>query len=203
MSYSFNGTNQNLTVSNQIVSDYPVTVASWSYHNSAITSRRHLGITNSDFNERLVSLDLLNGTIYVSAIAGGTAESATKGTYGSTIFFHSAGVLSSTTSRFAYLNGSAGTENTNSKTPGACDRFAIGGYGTSLLNGRSAEVAVWNVALTEDEITSLAKGFKPTRIRPQSLVFYAPLLRNLQDLKGALTITNNNTATVADHPRVY
>lgn len=28
-------------------------------------------------------------------------------------------------------------------------------------------------------------------------------VRNLQDVRGGLTITNNNAATVADHPRVY
>lgn len=71
------------------------------------------------------------------------------------------------------------------------------------FDGLISEAAIWNVALTDDEVASLAKGFKPTRVRPQSLVFYAPLVRDLQDLTGALTITNNNTATVAEHPRVY
>jgi hypothetical protein len=41
------------------------------------------------------------------------------------------------------------------------------------------------------------------KVRPQSLVFYAPLVRNLQDVRGGLTITNNNTAAVANHTRVY
>ena len=62
---------------------------------------------------------------------------------------------------------------------------------------------MWNAALTDAEIASLAKGYKPTRIRPQSLVFYAPLIRDLQDTRGSLAITNNNSATVANHPRVY
>jgi hypothetical protein len=41
------------------------------------------------------------------------------------------------------------------------------------------------------------------KVRPQNLVFYAPLVRDLIDAKGGLTITNNNGATVANHPRVY
>jgi hypothetical protein len=41
------------------------------------------------------------------------------------------------------------------------------------------------------------------RVRPQNLKFYAPLIRNLVDIKGGLTITNNNTATVSEHTRVY
>ena len=70
------------------------------------------------------------------------------------------------------------------------------------MDGQIAEAAIWNVALTDGEIASLAKGFKPTRIRPQSLVFYAPLIRNLQDTRKGMALTNNNAATVAAHPRV-
>ena len=51
--------------------------------------------------------------------------------------------------------------------------------------------------------SSLAKGITCDKIRPQNLVFYAPLVRDLVDAKGGLTIINNNSATVANHPRVY
>ncbi len=71
------------------------------------------------------------------------------------------------------------------------------------MTGQIAEVGIWNVALTDAEIASLADGMTCDKVRPQSLVFYAPLVRNLQDVRGGLPITNNNTATVANHPRVY
>ena len=71
------------------------------------------------------------------------------------------------------------------------------------MNGLIAEVGIWNVALTAAEIASLAKGMTCDKVRPSALVFYAPLIRSLQDLSRAAAITNNNTATVADHPRVY
>jgi hypothetical protein len=71
------------------------------------------------------------------------------------------------------------------------------------MTGDIADVGVWSVALTADEIKSLAAGMTCDKVRPQSLVFYAPLVRDLVDVKGGLTITNNNTATVANHPRVY
>jgi hypothetical protein len=79
-------------------------------------------------------------------------------------------------------------------------------YSTTLgayLTGLIAEVGIWNAALTAAEIASLADGMTCDKVRPQSLVFYAPLVRDLIDVKGGLTITNNNTATVANHPRVY
>jgi hypothetical protein len=78
-------------------------------------------------------------------------------------------------------------------------RSTVGDY----FAGDVAEVGVWSVALTDDEVASHAKGFSAKRIRPQSLVFYAPLIRNAQDVRGALALTNNNSATVANHPRVY
>jgi hypothetical protein len=71
------------------------------------------------------------------------------------------------------------------------------------LDGQIAEVGIWNAALPAAEIASLAKGMNCAKVRPQNLVFYAPLIRDLNDQKGGLTITNNNGATVAAHPRVY
>ena len=71
------------------------------------------------------------------------------------------------------------------------------------MNGLIAEVGIWNVALTVAEIASLAKGITCEKVRPQSLVFYAPLVRDLSDQKGGRAITNNNGATVANHPRIY
>ncbi len=87
------------------------------------------------------------------------------------------------------------------------DEYLVGARRSTTIalhyTGRIADAAIWNVALTADEIASLADGMTCDKVRPQSLVFYAPLIRTLQDLKSGLTITNNNTATVADHPRVY
>jgi len=64
-------------------------------------------------------------------------------------------------------------------------------------------MGVWNAALTAAEIASLAKGMTCDKVRPQSLVFHAPLVRELIDQKGGRVITNNNGATVAPHTRVY
>jgi hypothetical protein len=64
-------------------------------------------------------------------------------------------------------------------------------------------VGIWDVALTADEIAALAKGVRCSAIRPQNLRFHAPLIRDLIDVRGGRTITNTNTATVIQHPRLY
>jgi hypothetical protein len=46
------------------------------------------------------------------------------------------------------------------------------------------EIAHWTANLTDDEISALSKGYPPQLIRPGSLQFYAPLVRDTKDLKG-------------------
>jgi hypothetical protein len=152
------------------------------------------------------------------AVQSGSLSENSKGfTSGSTAsppalntWYHGAGVFESASSRLVYIDGSnssAANSNGNSITPSGVNSVTMGArYGPTLagfMNGRLAEVGIWNVALTAAEIASLAKGMTCDKVRPQSLVFYAPLIRELQDLRGGLAITNNNTATVANHPRVY
>jgi len=109
-----------------------------------------------------------------------------------------------------YINGSSSgrsTAATETRNPTGLNFLGIGArYNTTLglyYGGEIAECGIYNAALTASEIASLANGFTCDKVRPQSLVFYAPLVRDLQDVKSGLTITNNNTATVANHPRVY
>lgn len=117
---------------------------------------------------------------------------------------------SNLSSRDAYLNGgNKGSNTTTLSAAIAVERIALGaGWNTSnvltnFLGGRLAEAAIWSAALDEAEINSLAKGFTPTRVRPQSLVFYAPLVRNIADYRSATALTNNNAATAYEHPRRY
>jgi hypothetical protein len=131
---------------------------------------------------------------------------ATNGTW-----FHAAfsSTSASTNDMKIYANGTQGTNQISGNTLTTAITNAVvpqinGRNGANNLNSfQAAEVGIWNAALTAAEIASLAKGMTCDKIRPQSLVFYAPLVRDLIDQKGGLAITNNNGATVATHPRVY
>ena len=118
---------------------------------------------------------------------------------------HVAGVWASSTSRSIYLQNVKVT-NSVSASVASSGYIDIGNLLPVDLarpwDGAIAEVAVWSVALTDTEVASLSKGISPRKIRPQSLVFYSPLTRNVQDIRGAAILTDTGT-TAADHPRIY
>jgi concanavalin A-like lectin/glucanase superfamily protein len=75
-------------------------------------------------------------------------------------------------------------------------------FGDAYDDGTVAEAALWNVVLTAGEIAAIQKGFSPALIRPQSLVDYWPLTRDLSVVKGG-AISAVNSPVVENHPRVY
>lgn len=120
-------------------------------------------------------------------------------------FNHCAGIWTSDSNRQAGLNAAFAAANGTTVTPDSIDEINIGRYSAtvgSYMNGNIASVALWSVALTGADIAMLNNGFPPRRVRPQSLVFYAPLLRDVQDIRGAATFATA-TGSAASHHRAY
>ena len=74
--------------------------------------------------------------------------------------------------------------------------------GSRAWSGSLAEIGMWEVALGAAEIAALANGVSPLLIRPTALRFYAPLLRDILDVRGGLALTATGTS-VSVHPRVF
>jgi hypothetical protein len=213
MAYEFNGTSQYLNTASAPVTAAPLTLACWFYPNNATNNMVLMSVPdNAEVNSNRFFL-FANGSAAGDPIEAG-AQGGALGIALSTAGFtannwnHACGVFTSTSSRTSYLNGGNAGTNTTTATPSGVDRVRIAARFSSgtaglYLSGRLAEIGIWNAALTAAEVASLADGMTCDKVRPQSLVFYAPLVRDLQDVRGGLTITNNNTATVAVHPRVY
>lgn len=67
--------------------------------------------------------------------------------------------------------------------------------------GEVAAIGHWDANLSADEIAALAKGFSPKIIRPESLIFHAPCVRETHELVAGLT-GNATGGDVAPHCRV-
>jgi hypothetical protein len=212
MAYDFTSvSSQYLSTTSAPVTGAPLTMACWFNAKNTTTSHSLVALTpNTGTTDRRFALIGLNSGInpirFFCSPTTGTAADTTTG-FTANNWFHACGVAASSTSISAYINGGSSSSPAGTISPSGINTVGIGaryvnGWG-SYADCRIAEVGIWNAALTAAEIASLAKGMTCDKVRPQSLVFYAPLVRDLIDQKGGRAITNNNSATVANHTRIY
>lgn len=203
MAYEFNpASSQSLTTVSTPVVAAPFTLVAWAK------------VANTNANKGIIALEsTVNNHAFSMYLAAGAANgilsyfvrdvngfSQPQGlTPQANTWTHYAAVERASNNRAIYFNGMFDGGNTITRTPSSINKITIG----STMNGAIAEVAIYDVDLTNAEIASLAKGITCNKIRPENLRFYTPLIRNLQDVRGGLNINNNNGATVANHPRIY
>lgn len=213
MARDFDGSTEYLTnASWSGVVSMPLTIAGWFYSDSATARQTICAIVDTATTTNLFMLEADGGAagdpIKASQAAGGTVNSASTSTgYSTGVWTHAAAVFATTTSRTAYINGgSSGTSTSTRNNPSGLDSVSIGrlGYSTPInyLNGRTAEVGVWNAELTATEIATLAKGVSPLLVRADALVSYWPIVGRTSpeiDLMGAHPLTLTGTVQV-DHP---
>lgn len=212
MAIAYSGTGQYHLTSSTPVTAAPLTLACWFAVEIGTDIHILMSICDSASTNEHFAMD-------ANGVAGGNplrnlCEAAglqsvvqTTTGYTSTQWHHGCARFTSSTDRDVFIDGgSQSTTSTTTRVPSSVDRIALGVLGnsspTDLLTGRLAEVAIWDVALNTDEVAKLAKAYCPLLVRPDRLVFYAPLVREVQDVIGGLTLTATGTPTVANHPRI-
>jgi hypothetical protein len=190
----------------------PVTYACW------VNPSATVGTLVSQWSNGGASVDyidfLIGGSNVVNTEVNSTAGgffSAGTGTAPNGVWTHCTAVFTGSgatvTGQAVYVNAVAAGTGSGSCQPGLAggasivNTTAIGVLNsaglTHPLNGSIAECAIWNVALTQAEITALAKGARAKDIRPLNLKGYWPLdgfASPEPDLSGAahnMTITGS------------
>lgn len=211
MAWDFDGTDDYIEAALGANYDVPKTLACWFNSDTTNANKTLVALAAGSITEDLspaLRIQITSTGVVQAVTSSGTGSNgiASGGSYASGTWHHAAGKFESSSSRYAYLDGIVGIQGTATRsTGGALDNHLIGqgsagNNPAQPFNGRIAEVAIWDVALNDDEIASLAKGFRPDMIRPSKLLFYLPLVREVQDVRSGLTYTNSATA-VAIHPR--
>ena len=164
---------QSLLATSAVVSGFPVTIACWAYPTDDTIVCTLIGVGSSTTNHNAV-LDIA-GTVANNPFRCGCRGNITAGSSNIdnpsfNTWSHFCGVFASTTSRTAYLNGTAGTTNTTDVGTPSWDRTGIGATyrsdfspAVNYMSGYICEAAIWNVALGATEISLLAAGMNPLR----------------------------------------
>jgi hypothetical protein len=124
----------------------------------------------------------------------------------STGTWYHVGCTATSGSWLLYLNGAQDGSGATAATPNSTTGLTTIAYREyasfeEYTNGRIAEVGFWGAVLTASEMVSLARGYSPLLIRPDALLSYVPLVRDLIDYKrGAPSAVG--VPAVAAHPRV-
>lgn len=140
--------------------------------------------------------------------SGSYPASKSGNTIGIGAWHHAGGVFATNASRIAYLDGVAGVEDTTDLTPANLDVTDIAAihYNNTTNNyfsGHIGEAAIWNIALTNAEVASLAAGYSPLFIHPQNLIAYWDLIRGLNDRVGGYNLTASGTVVSVHPPIIY
>lgn len=211
----FNGSTGKATASAVEVSAAPMSISCWGNSDSATASQTAVSISDTATDVQNLYVNW-GGTAIgdpIRVVSDSTSAGVASSSSGYTIstWHHSAGVWTSSASRAAFIDGgSKGTETTD-LSPSSLDTTGIGVLARlnqgGFFDGRLAECGIWNVALTDDEVATLARGFAPPCVRRASLLAYYPMIRDTTTLKDLFSATANNltlagTTAVADHPRV-
>ncbi len=215
MSRDFDGSTSYSFVDAAPVTAAPFTVAAWFRSDSATAAQTVIAIvdtaaTNSYWE--LVADGSAGSDPVVFAVHGtsGPRRAATTST-GYTVdqWHHAAGVETNASSRAAYIDGGSVGTNGNSATPASIDRVSVGqrrnSSPTQEFDGQIAHVTIWDIALTAQEIASLASGINPLQMRRANIVYYTPFNGNQdpeQEIVGGNDMTISATTRVGEEPPI-
>lgn len=221
----FNGSTEWGESSTVEVSAAPMTICAWGNADNATGNHNAVGVSKEGGSTTEYFILNWSGAVAgdpIRAVVAGEligspsifGIAATTTGYSAGTWHHGCTVFASSTSRSAYIDGGSKGSNTDDRTPSGVNRTSIGtawsgGSGGAptrgaAFSGHVAEVGIWNVALTDDEVATLAKGYAPPCVRRNALVAYYPMVRDATSLKDLFSATANHLTltggTVSDHP---
>lgn len=211
MAYLLNPSNSGHFVGdNSVVTTLPMTLSLWKKTNSPYSTAMLLEISDGTYFNRCTLVQEVSGgnqaiLAFTRTTTTGVQSFASVSAIQSYDWQHVCVVFASATSRTAYINGVGGAVDTVSVTPINISKIFIGARSDQAFtfNGTVAEAAVYNAALTQEEITMLSKGISPELVRPGNLKIYCPLIRNTNAIFGGFNLSAPYSVFPAAHPRMF
>lgn len=226
MAYDFDGVNQRAEYTTLPYADStsPLTISLW-FKPDSTTIQQALTLISSTSHGRIGLEIVANTTTNSGRVQMATFNQFNNGqvaiapsalTVGE--WHHVVGVAASISAsnfgtRRVYLNGTAATavNTANIASTVTLSAVRLGSRktatpATSIVNyfdGVIAEIGIYTATLEISDISALARGVKPTSVRPDQLAMYLPLVRELDDVCDSRSLSDFNSPTVVPHSRRY
>lgn len=161
----------------------PMSMVAWfNSHNISqdikIVVIAHHGFVDDSFALEIVSAPNPRITAMTANFGTGTSRAIATLDYTVDTWHHAAGTWGSSTDRNIFMDGGNTAQNTESRTPANTPtRTWLGGRSLpeNSFDGDLAEVAMYDVKLTAEEVAAIASGMSPLSVRPEALLAYWPL----------------------------
>lgn len=200
---------QYLTIDEAAVTAAPCTLCFWfNTASTAASSRSVVAVGSIATAAHYFRGNLFDAAVYANARDGGTEASANASSYSASTWTFGAARFSSTTLRNAFMNTTKSADNTTSRTPAGLDRTRVGrradGTGTDYFDGLIAEVSIFDYAVSDSDLSSLAGGTSPMALTTPPVRYYRfKVDGDLSDETGAgADLTNSSTTFDASNPTV-
>lgn len=209
MAYDFTGVNTKYLSGASPLSAGPFSISCWGRQDVSVSTKNtlaFLGVSSTDDNYYSLYTDNTNppkvGVIMRAGSFSGnlTVLEAPLGQWN----HYGVGIPSSPATGKVWCNGVSAALS-NGVSPAGIDVLGVGcvvgNTKQQPWDGGGAEVAVWNVVLTDEEWALLAKRISPPMIRPGNLVHYRSLIRTLNHpFAPGGTLVNTGSVGVRAHP---
>lgn len=196
-----------------VVTDVPVTLSCWFKAPNVTGNFALMTLGGRTSFERVmiqasggISGDPIRAQVSTSTNTIRRAVSASG--FSANTWHHAAGVFESVTTRSAFIDGGNKGTYVLSTIAGSFDATDVlweRGNGTAQTYAAGAliaECAVWNVALSDDEIAILGAGYSPMFVRPQALKNYFPCFGRRGATEGEEDWIGNNGLLDVSNPVV-
>lgn len=176
--------NQRLDAASSPVTAAPFTMAAWMRSNDLTMNQIVMNIQDADVNDdywRMAAMgavtnDPIQMRVEDAPPPGADSASTSPSGYSANVWHHVCVVEASASDRRVYIDGGGKGTDTASATPTGITKLTVGGrFNAGYMSGNIGHAALWNAALTDQEIASLANRVSPLRLRRGSLVGYWPI----------------------------
>lgn len=160
-----------------VLTAVPITIACRIRPATVTGARTVVSLAASTSATHYHRLNLTTNKARIESAAGAGAAAATAtATFNAGDWVHICAVFASSTSRSVYTNGADKVTNATSRAPAGIDRTSIAAFVANgvgvYYDGDVDFVAIWNVALSDGEVASIAGGTSPADVQSANLVAF-------------------------------